>query len=86
MAPQGQLAPPEDVQPVEVLGGDRLVRADVEDVDPLGVVPQVFDHAGDDPPRHHRLAEADFVGDQELADRIVLAVEPIKDVVDGAPR
>ena len=82
---QGQLAPPEDVQPVEVLGGDRLVRADVEDVDPLGAVPQVFDHAGDDPARHHRLAEADFVGDQELADRIVLAVEPIEDVVDGAP-
>ena len=36
---QGQLATVENIQAVEVLGGDRLVGADVEDVDAIGAYP-----------------------------------------------
>lgn len=82
---QSQFAPSKYIQPVEVLRGDRLVRADVEDVDPFGRVPQMLDHAGDHPARNHRFAEADFVGDQKLADGVVLAIEAVEDVIDGAP-
>ena len=82
---RAKLPTPEDIQAVEVLGGDRLVRADVQDVDALGSIPQVLDDAGDDAARHHRLAKSDFVGDQELSDGIVLAIESIEHIVDGAP-
>ena len=52
---QRQLAPVKDVQAVQVLRGDRLVGADVEDVDPLARVPELLDRPRDHAARLSRI-------------------------------
>jgi hypothetical protein len=72
-----------DAQPLEVLLGDLLVRAHIDHVDPTHAArSEVLDRALDHTPSHHRLAQPDFVGDQEAAR--ALFEHPRGDVVHGA--
>ena len=57
-------APP-TLQLGEIRARDAAVAADVDDVDPFDVVPEVIDGAGDDAAGDQRLAEAHLVGHQK---------------------
>src|SRR5207247_4658381 len=71
-----------DVELVDILSGDVRVRADVDDVDALDLVPQVIDRSSDHPACHKCLAKPHLIGDEEAA-RGAGAVEPLERVVHG---
>ena len=73
----------EYIEPVDVLAGDRLVRADVEHVDAFHAVPEPFDCTRDYASRNHGLPETDLVGDQEAHRGIRILVEAAHYIVDG---
>jgi hypothetical protein len=69
---------------VEVLGGDRLVRADVEDVDPVGAVPQVLDHAAMTPRATIVLPRPTSSATRNWKAGFSAVVKTVKDIVDRA--
>ena len=73
----------EYIQPIDVLTGDRLVRADVEHIDARHAMPEPFDRARDHSSRNHRLSETDLVRHQEAPRGIGIPVKAAHHVVDG---
>src|SRR5262249_14446620 len=69
----------------DVLAGDATVRADVDDVDSGGLVPEVVNHPREDALRDQRLSEPDFVRDQEPPRWRIGLVHSLVDVVHGIP-
>ena len=68
----------------QVGAGDASVAADVDDVDPRDVVPQVIDGAGDDAAGHQRLAETHLVGHEKAAGAVLRLEQPVETVIHRA--
>ena len=69
----------EDIEAVHVLRRDRGVRADVDDVDAVDLVVQVFEHTCNDPPGDHRLSETDLISDEESSAGRIIPVHPVEE-------
>ena len=79
---QRQLASAKHIEAIDVLSRNRLIGTDVENIDPVGAVPKFLDGAGDDAARDHGFAKAHFVRDQKLSHGVLIAVQPVKHIID----
>ena len=68
----------------EIGASDAGVAADVDDVDPIHVFPEVIDGSGDDPARDQRLPQADLVGNEEAGRTVRIQEQAAESVIDGA--
>ena len=73
-----------DLELREIGASDAGVAADVDDVDPVHVFPEVIDGSGDDPARDQRLPQADLVGNEEAGRTVRIQKQAAESVVDSS--
>ena len=82
---QLKLAIRSDVETVDVLSGNLLVRANIKHVDAVDRLPQVVHRLGDHPACHQGLAKPHLVGDEEAGYSVGIEIQSAKHVIHGIP-